>query len=308
MLSPKIKEIYKATSICNGHIIDYDTFFDLYNGKRIVIDYALYDKRIDECTPKEHWQKTVTAYISREVDADDVEWITVNDCVADWIIDIAAIVDADGRWVNKDACVLKTWMVRNISEYETIEYNFFLEVEQGKRLYEFQGYNYGGRYVVMPSGHVFTCCLGNWRYSVPGGDHPKFPWTPLRTHTNSCGYATYYLRSDDKKDHLILAHRLVTTLFLPNPENKPCVNHMDENKKNNSLENLEWCDAKYNKQYERTMDALKKALPGIDCHEYLKECRSITKKAVNGIDKNPLLKATVEKIRHRTTEKTAVTV
>ena len=44
-------------------------------------------------------------------------------------------------------------------------------------------------------------------------------------------------------------HRLVATLFIPNPDNLPDVNHIDENRFNNRADNLEWCTAKYNTNY-----------------------------------------------------------
>lgn len=47
----------------------------------------------------------------------------------------------------------------------------------------------------------------------------------------------------------IYIHRLVAETFIPNPNNYPEVNHKNENKKDNRVDNLEWCDAKYNIAY-----------------------------------------------------------
>ena len=62
-----------------------------------------------------------------------------------------------------------------------------------------------------------------------------------------------YMRAkifDKKGNHkMALVHRLVAAAFIPNPNNLPEVNHKDEVKTNNRLENLEWCSGSYNKTY-----------------------------------------------------------
>ncbi len=65
---------------------------------------------------------------------------------------------------------------------------------------------------------------------------------------DSDGYP-HYLLCNNKKRKAITAHRLVALAFIENPLNLPCVNHKDEDKTNNSVENLEWCTVAYNNRY-----------------------------------------------------------
>lgn len=59
---------------------------------------------------------------------------------------------------------------------------------------------------------------------------------------------TLSLKKGEKKKN-ILVHRLVAKAFIPNPDNKPCVNHKDGNKHNNHVGNLEWCTVAENNRH-----------------------------------------------------------
>ena len=57
-----------------------------------------------------------------------------------------------------------------------------------------------------------------------------------------------YLRVTLSRKHF-LVHKLVALCFIENPTNLPCINHKDENKKNNNVSNLEWCTHSYNSNF-----------------------------------------------------------
>lgn len=70
----------------------------------------------------------------------------------------------------------------------------------------------------------------------------------IKPFKNKKGYLRVNLFRNGKQKKF-LVHRLVATAFIPNPNNLPQVNHRDEVKTNNFVENLEFCDAKYNANY-----------------------------------------------------------
>lgn len=63
------------------------------------------------------------------------------------------------------------------------------------------------------------------------------------------GYLTVNIKNNKGKIMNVKAHRLVAQAFIPNPENKPTVNHMDEVKTNNHVENLGWMTMKEQQNY-----------------------------------------------------------
>lgn len=74
-----------------------------------------------------------------------------------------------------------------------------------------------------------------------------------KTQLDSNGYV-YFM------SYTIRVHRLVAIAFIPNPNNLPQVNHKDENKSNNDVDNLEWCTAKYNNRYGTKLERISKSV------------------------------------------------
>lgn len=74
------------------------------------------------------------------------------------------------------------------------------------------------------------------------------------------GYLSVQLCKDGKLKRLYI-HRLVATAFIQNPQGFRCVNHKDEIKQNNCVENLEWCTQKYNNRYGKNAPAFAREKP-----------------------------------------------
>lgn len=107
--------------------------------------------------------------------------------------------------------------------------------------------DFKGKYIVSESGRVkrkgyFTKTTGKWK--------PDKMMT-LQVHKGK-GYLRINL-SKNGKTRSFYAHRLVGMYFVPNPENKPCINHKDGNKTNNHYSNLEWCTDAENNQHAREL-------------------------------------------------------
>ena len=78
----------------------------------------------------------------------------------------------------------------------------------------------------------------------------------------------YYTFRDNKKNVYVNVHRLVGETFIPNPENKPCIDHINTIKTDNRIENLRWTTHKENINnpitYDRINKSKEKAIVGFD--------------------------------------------
>ena len=98
-----------------------------------------------------------------------------------------------------------------------------------------------GLYQVSDLGNV-----RNYEKTIWNGRH--MPQIILATRVCKTGYVDVHLCSNGKH-HAKRLHRLVAQAFLPNENDFPEINHKDEDKTNNSLANLEWCNSHYNVNY-----------------------------------------------------------
>lgn len=112
----------------------------------------------------------------------------------------------------------------------------------------------------------------------------------LKPQLDNTGYIVFGLRNREKQTKKVYLHRILCELFIPNPDNKPCVNHKDGVKLNNSLHNLEWCTYKENnnhafeKKLNTTIGSRLKGKTGEKCHNYGKRNKKVysnTKEYIN---------------------------
>lgn len=92
-----------------------------------------------------------------------------------------------------------------------------------------------GDYLVHRDGTIYDM---NW--------HKTGRMKEVKQHKDKYGYLHFYSKVTHNN---VSSHRLIAQCFIPNPDNLPQVNHINEIKDDNTVENLEWCTSKYNANY-----------------------------------------------------------
>lgn len=112
----------------------------------------------------------------------------------------------------------------------------------------------------------------------------------LKPLLNTNGYllVCLYKKGVAKK---FLIHRLVAEAFIPKQTGKEYVNHKDENKKNNNVQNLEWCTMEYNTNYGTRNERSSKKIISIDLISgIIREYESVVSTKQYGLDPSTVIK------------------
>ena len=112
--------------------------------------------------------------------------------------------------------------------------------------------DFEGKYQVSNLGRVKSLYQQN-QYGI------YYKETILKPSLHKQGYLKVTLSNRQSKK-ICFIHRMVAQVFLPNPDNLPEVNHIDEDKQNNCVSNLEWCTAKYNSNYGTKIERHRKLI------------------------------------------------
>ena len=116
---------------------------------------------------------------------------------------------------------------------------------------------YEGRYKVSNTGKV----IGTRKFKSPSRKY-------LVQVEDKYGYLRVCLFKNGKRTNA-LVHRLVANAFLPKVSGKEQINHLDENKKNNRLENLEWVDKRENSNYGTRNARISKSKLNTNCKKVI---------------------------------------
>lgn len=118
---------------------------------------------------------------------------------------------------------------------------------------------YEGLYQVSNHGRV-KCLPKVWFSGMGNNIKRSLPERIKGVRSTGNGYNQTTLHKDGVAINYTI-HRLVAQSFIPNPDNKPQINHKDGNKKNNHVSNLEWCTSAENVNHSWDM-GLSKVYPG----------------------------------------------
>ncbi|MGD2273203.1 HNH endonuclease [Bacillus wiedmannii] len=121
-------------------------------------------------------------------------------------------------------------------------------------------------YFVTEDGRIIS--YGNYGSDVPGEAKE------LKQYEKTGGYLNVALMNSIGKTKYLRVHRLVALAFIPNPSEKTYVNHIDENRKNNHVNNLEWVTPKENNLHSLTKKVYVYNFEGdlVKTYNYTREC------------------------------------